>query len=111
MSLIDRDLIMRQLRFLQQLLARAKKAEAENDFITALDVLRGGYREALGLPQELISRVDMSSALLMLRTKERQRAYVELLRAEAQVLTAQGDTAAADAATRRATGLEAALSR
>lgn len=111
MSLIDRDLIMRQLRFLQQLLARAKKAEAENDFLAALDVLHGGYREALGLPHELIARVDISSALLMLRTRERQSAYLELLQAEAQVLTAQGDAAAARAVTRRATELAAALPR
>lgn len=111
MSLIDRDLIMRQLRFLQQLLARAKKAAAENDFLSALDTLRSGYREALGLPYELLTRIDTSSALLMLRTKERQSAYLELLRAEAHVLTAQGDTAAATAATRRAAELEAALAR
>jgi hypothetical protein len=106
MSLIDRDLIMRQLRFLQQLLARAKKAQAEQDFAGALHELRSGYREALGTPYELLSQLDVGSARLMLRTPERQSAYRELLLAEAELLRAQGHDAAADSAEKRRQQLE-----
>ena len=101
MSLIDRDLIMRQLRFMQQLLARAKKAQAQNDFAGALHELRSGYREALGSPYELLSQLDAGSARLMLRTTERQGAYRELLRAEAELLRAQGEEDAAGSIERR----------
>ena len=109
MSLIDRDLIMRQLRFLQQLLARARKTQAEQDFDGALEQLRNGYREALALPHELLSRVDVSSALLMLRTPERRQAYLELLRAESETLRAQGDTSAAQLVELRTTQVERAV--
>jgi hypothetical protein len=95
MSLIDRDLIMRQLRFLQQLLRRALKLQAEQDLPAALDMLRDGYREALGIPHEMLSRVDAESARLLLGTPERRGAYAELLHAEAGVLRAQGDEGAA----------------
>lgn len=105
MSLIDRDLILRQIRFLQQLLARVRKTQAEQDVATALDELRRGYREALGLPHELLARIDVDSARLMLRTPERQQAYQELLRAEAELLRGQGDTSAAQILENRAARL------
>ena len=100
--LIERDLIMRQLRFLQQLLRRALKLQAEQDLPAALDALRDGYREALGIPYQMLSRVDAGSARLLLGTPERRGAYVELLRAEAGVLRAQGDEAAVAGLERRA---------
>jgi len=103
--LIDRDLIMRQLRFLQELLRRALKLQAEQDLSGALDTLRGGYRQALGIPYEMLSRVDVGSARLLLGTPERRSAYVELLRAEAKVLRAQGDEDAAAGLERRTADL------
>jgi hypothetical protein len=101
MSLIDRDRLLRQLRFLQQLLVRAKKAAAQKDFRGAVQELHEGYREALGLPYELLAQLAAGSALLMLSTAERRSAYTELLRAEADVRRAQGDDAAASAVERR----------
>lgn len=86
---------MRQLRFLQQLLRRALRLQEQQELPAALDVLRDGYREALGVPYEMLSRVDVASAKLLLTTRERQGAYAELLRAEAGVLRAQGDESAA----------------
>lgn len=100
--LIDRDLIMRQLRFLQELLRRALKLQAEQDLTGALDTLRDGYRTALGIPYAMLSRVDVGSARLLLGTAERQAAYAELLRAEAGVLRAQGDESTAAGLERRA---------
>lgn len=97
MSLIDRDLILRQLRALQQVLARAKKAESQQDLSMALGEIRDGYREALGVPYDLLSRVDVDSALLMLGSVARRSAYRDLLRAEAQTLRALGDTSVASA--------------
>jgi len=111
MSLIDRDLIMRQLRFVQQLLARAKKAQAQSDFAGALHELRSGYREAVGTPYELLSQLDAGSARLMLRTAERQEAYRELLLAEAELLRAQGEEGAASSIERRLAQLAAAAPR
>lgn len=108
MSLIDRDLILRQIRFLQQLLARVLKAQAAQDFAAALEQIRNGYREALGLPHELLARVDVGSALMMLRTPERHSAYRELLRAEAATLHAQGEVNAAQAVERRLAQVESA---
>jgi len=96
---------MRQLRFLQQLLQRARKAQAQQDLPTALETLRSGYREALGVPCEMLSRVDIHSARLLLGTPERQRAYVELLGAEASVLRAQGDERSASLLEQRASQL------
>jgi hypothetical protein len=106
MSLMDRDLIMRQLRFLQQLLRRALKLQEEQDFPAALDALRDGYREALGIPYEMLSRVDARSARILLGTAERRGAYVELLRAEVAVLRAQGDEGAAASLEQRAARLQ-----
>jgi hypothetical protein len=103
--LIDRDLIMRQLRFLQELLRRALKLQAEQELPAALDALRDGYRQALGIPYEMLSRVDVGSARLLLGTPERRGAYAELLRAEAGVLRAQGDEDAAAGLERRAAEL------
>ncbi|HRI52992.1 MAG TPA: hypothetical protein PLW65_22715 [Pseudomonadota bacterium] len=111
MSLIDRDVIMRQLRFMQQLLARAKKAQAQNDFAGALHELRSGYREALGTPYELLSQLDAGSARLMLRTPERQRAYRELLLAEAELWRAQGEADAAGSVEKRLSQLALAAPR
>jgi hypothetical protein len=107
--LIDRDVIMRQLRFLQQLLARALKRQQEQDFGGALDELRGGYREALGLPYEMLARVDVDSALLLLATDAKKGAYLELLRAEAEATRGLGDAAAAEALLRRAAQVERRL--
>ena len=95
MSLIDRDVILRQIRLLQQLLARVRKAQSQKDFDSALEQIRNGYRESLGLPHELLARLELDSALLMLRTKERQQVYKELLSAEAETLRGQGDSGAA----------------
>jgi hypothetical protein len=108
MSFIDRDVIMRQLRFLQQLLARVLKTQAEQDFPTALDQLHNGYREVLGISHDVLSRIDANSALLMLRTPERRQAYLELLRAEAEMQRAAGDPKAAESLARRVTQLERA---
>ncbi len=102
MSLIDRDLIMRQLRFLQQLLRWALKKQAQQDLPAALDTLREGYRQALGVPYDMLSRVDVASARLLLATPERRDAYAQILRAEAGVLRAQGDEHAALQAEQRA---------
>lgn len=96
---------MRQLRFLQQLLRRALRLQEQRDLPAALDALQGGYREALGVPHEMLSRVDVASAKLLLTTRERQGAYAELLRAEAGVLRAQGDETAASLLEGRASQL------
>lgn len=106
MSIIDRDIILRQIRFLEQLLRRALKLQQEKDFPAALDEIRGGYLEALGVPHAMLARVDVASARLLLRTPERRRAYVELLRAEAAVRRAQGEADAAAALTQRAAQFE-----
>ncbi len=105
---MDRDLIMRQLRFLQQLLARIRQTQAEQDFPTALEQIHDGYRDVLGLSYELLSRVDISSALLMVRTPERRQAYLELLRTEAELQRASGAASTADSLERRATQFERA---
>lgn len=105
MSIIDRDVIMRQLRFLQQLLRRALRLQEQQDLPAALDTIRGGYREALGVPHEMLSRVDIASARLLLSSRERQSAYAELLRAEAGVLRAQDDTTTATQLEQRAAQL------
>ncbi len=107
MSIIERDLIMRQLRFLQQLLRRALKQQSQQDLRGALDTLREGYREALGIPFEMLSRVDVGSARLLLRTSERRGAYAELLRAEADVVRIEGDATAAALLVQRATEVAA----
>lgn len=109
MSLIDRDVIMRQLRFLQQLLQRALRKQQEQDFHAAIDELRGGYREALGLPYEMLAAVDVGSALLLLGTDARRGAYVELLRAEAEAQRGLGKTSAAENLLRRADEVERSI--
>lgn len=109
MSILDRDLIMRQIRFLQQLLARAMGRAAQQDFFGALAELRSGYQQAVGVPHDLISRLDVGSALLMLSSRERRSAYLDLLRAESQILRAQGDTGAHNDLDRRIAEVEAAL--
>lgn len=107
MSFIDRDLIMRQLRFLQQLLRRALKLQQEQDLPSALDTLHGGYREALGIPHDLLSRVDPGSARILLSTPERRSAYAELLRAEAEIRRLQGDPLLAERLEQRAQAVTA----
>jgi hypothetical protein len=101
MPLVDRDRLLRQVRALQQLLVRAKKSLAGQEFESALAELHRGYREVLGLPYELLSQLHSSSAVLMLGTTERRAAYQEILRAEAEVLEAQGNSEAVRAVQRR----------
>ena len=103
--LLDRDIIMRQMRFLQQLLQWALRKQAQQELPAALDTLRDGYREALGVPYELLSRVDVASARMLLRSPERRDAYAQILRAEASVLRDLGDVAAAQANEARANAL------
>lgn len=93
--LFDRDVIMRQLRFLQQLLQWALRKQQQQDFPAALQTLRDGYREALGIPFDMLSRVDIASARLLLRTADRRSAYAQILAAEASILRDQGDAVAA----------------
>lgn len=103
--LLDRDIIMRQMRFLQQLLQWALRKQAQQELPAALDTLRDGYREALGVPYELLSRVDVASARMLLRSPERRDAYAQILRAEASVLRDLGDVATAQANEARANAL------
>lgn len=103
--LLDRDIIMRQMRFLQQLLQWALRKQAQQELPAALDTLRDGYREALGVPYELLSRVDVASARMLLRSPERRDAYAQILRAEASVLRDLGDVATAQANEARADAL------
>jgi len=103
--LFDRDVLMRQLRFLQQLLQWALRKQQQQDFPAALQTLRDGYREALGIPYDMLSRVDVESARLLLRTPERRAAYAQILAAEASILRDQGHPQAAQTLQARALAL------
>src|SRR5437868_1520426 len=106
MSILDRDMLMRQLRFLQQLLQRVLKLESQRDLPEALEAVRNGYRQVLGIPYEMLARVDIDSARLLLATSERRAAYVELLRTEARLLRSQDEQSAAQKLEQRANDID-----
>jgi hypothetical protein len=87
----ERDFLRQQIKKLAAALARivlGVKGAGEAD--VALAEARRAVDEILGVPTELLDRLDAGTAAGMLRTPDRLRAYADLCAARFEILRQQG---------------------
>ncbi len=100
MSIRERDVLMRQVRQLGDVIAAALgRAHAGEDATSGLEAIRSAAAHGLGVDRALLDRLDPDSAVMLLREPEAALAYVDVCRAEAELLAASG--CEADAVSRR----------
>lgn len=100
---IERDLIMRQIKQIVQLVARLLKggaAEVKRD--TALDELHRTASDLLRMDVKMLELVDARSAADLLRRPERIELYARIVCGQAEIFHHIKDTGAEKAAKRRA---------
>jgi hypothetical protein len=90
MSQFERDYIKRLLQQFARFLALIRKARDERKFDVGIQLTQDAYREVLGVPYELLTRVDIVSAAMLLRHPDKLRIYADLLRQEADLLRQSG---------------------
>lgn len=106
MSLFERDYIKRLVQQLARFLALIAKAREERQLHVGIQLVQDAYREVLGVPYEMLARVDERSAALLLGDPRKRGIYAQLLRAEAELRRDLGE--AADELEARARAFEAA---
>jgi hypothetical protein len=108
---VERDVIMRQIKQLMQLVARLMGAASTVKRDVALDELRRATGDLLRLDMMRLDMVDARSAADLLRRSERIELYAHSVLGQAQLHGRDRDAAAQKSAQRRALQLfiEAAL--
>lgn len=102
MALVERDWVMRIVKQLVELLARALKLKTEKRFDEAAQTIEGGCAELLGLDFKALALVDSASAAQLLGEVARIRVFARLLEELADVYRLDGDEARARARARHA---------
>lgn len=97
MAQVDRDFVMRIVRQLAELLARALKLKREKKFDEAAQTIEGGCGDLLGFDFGALALVDSASSAQLLAEPARIRAFARLLEELAEVHRAAGDVAKARA--------------
>ncbi len=105
MSLFERDYIKRLIQQLARFVALIGRARDERKLDVALRLSEDAHREVLGVPHEMLSRLDVRSAALLLGPGK-IALYAELLRLEADLRRELGQIEDGDAAEHRAVALE-----
>lgn len=108
---VERDVIMRQIKQLMQLVARLLKGASAVQRDVALDELRRATGELLRMDMSLLELVDARSAADLLRRGERIELYARSVLGQAELHLAAKDATAHKTAQRRGLQLliEAAL--
>jgi hypothetical protein len=88
---IKKDYVERMIEQIAEVLARLLKLKDEGKPGEALELVRSGCQEALGLEYEMLVGVDAASAASLLGSPLKVRKLAELVRAEAEVLEAAGE--------------------
>ncbi len=103
-SAIEKDYLVRQLKQLLEALVKKVVAQAQAPEQSQED-LREICRELLDVEYDVLSRLDVRSLAMLLRTSERVEAFGLIIEADAAQLRSQGDVASADALQSRAQSL------
>ena len=104
----ERDLLLRQIRQLAQMVARiAFKARAEGRYESGLEQVRATLEGGLDLDYAMLRRIDAASVGLMVRDGEALRTLAWFAEVEGGLLEAAGDREAAASLRRRAIALYA----
>lgn len=93
MSIRERDVLVRQVRQLGDAIAAVlgrTRGGAVEDATSGLEAIRSAAVHGLGVDRALLDRLDPDSAVMLLREPEAALAYVDVCRAEAELLEASG---------------------
>jgi hypothetical protein len=88
----ERDYVMRLVKQLAELIARALKLASTAKHEEALATLRAACGQALGMEYEVLSMLDAKSAVELLGQKERVLAFIQLVEAMGDVDAKAGET-------------------
>ncbi|MCC6318031.1 MAG: hypothetical protein IT361_10105 [Gemmatimonadaceae bacterium] len=105
MSLYQRDFILRLIEAVGATLRRALKRREENDLAGARQEIALTIGEVLGPGAAMVPMVDATTAANLVSDPQRLALYCQLLEADAELLSAMGQTDRAAAVARRATEL------
>lgn len=94
-SIVERDFIMRLVKQMAELLARALKLKAAKKDDEAAEVLESGCLSLLGIDWKTLAWVDSASAAQLLKEPARIRAFAELLETRAKFHAESGELAEA----------------
>jgi hypothetical protein len=97
MGLVERDFIMRLVKQLAEVLARAMKLKMAKKDEEAAEVLESGCLSLLGIDWKTLAWVDSKSAAQLLKEPARIRAFATLLEERAKFHADAGEDAQARA--------------
>ena len=96
------DWLLRLIEQLAEFVGRIAGSTARRDWVGALDEAGRAWDELLGMPRELVDRLDSPTLASMLREPAKMRVGAELSIAEAKAYAGKGDPLHAGLAYRRA---------
>lgn len=105
-SALEKDYLVRQVKQFLEALVRKIVAQAQAPEQSQED-LREICRELLDVEYDVLSRLDVRSLSMLLRTPERVDAFALIIEAESTQLRSQGEVAPADVLESRARSLRA----
>ena len=105
MAYREKDYLKRQIEMFAKLFARVLGLRAAGRPEEALEQMRLGSGAALGLEYDTLGRVDPASVRMLLRDPEILDAYAQMVDLDADVASAAGDTARAEALRARSRAL------
>jgi hypothetical protein len=91
----ERDYIKRLIRQFAEVLARLAGFRKEDQYDLALQLVEEAHRDVLGVPAQMLSRIDAASAALLLGNTWKITAYGRLLEEEAELRRLRGEEKAA----------------
>ncbi|MBS1150178.1 MAG: hypothetical protein H6Q89_1876 [Myxococcaceae bacterium] len=95
MGIVERDFIMRLVKQLAELLARAMKLQAAKKDEEAAEVIEAGCLSLLGIDWKTLAWVDSASAAQLLKAPVRIRVFAALLEQRARMHREAGELAQA----------------
>lgn len=108
--MIREDYIMRLIRQLAEVLARAAGHNTRRKYDEAIDALRRGWDELLETPRDLLEVVDDATLADLLRDPAKMRIAAQLLGEEARAVAGKSDPVHAAMLSKRAMKLYAVAS-
>ncbi len=97
-----RDWLQRLIEQIAEFVAKATGYVDNRKYESAIDTVARGWDEVLGVPRELVDRVEAPTLAELLREPAKMRAGAELLTLEARAYAGKGDPLHAAVCYRRA---------